>query len=211
MHPTAFPILLRLFPDKPGASNDSFNSNALFYLISLEAEQDDLPWVPHWLTQGTSAGDLSASAVRKLIRLSLTHFAEDPARKAVLLYANSVRRLLKAMIILDPLLQRSGHEWHALERYRFNEFSFAQAVSSPDRHLLLKLDTLETLSIVRFVTLMQPKNGPFKLESAKLELRQLWERERSLLATVPDYPGLLRDVPPWFPPAAIRAQRLCCA
>jgi len=192
-NPTAFPILLRLFPDKPGASNDSFNSSALFYLMSLEVEQDDLPWVPHWLGKGTGSGAPSASAVRKLIRLSLTHFAEDPARKAVLLYANSVRRLLKAMIILSPRLQRSGEEWHALERYRYNEFSFAQAVSSPDRHLLIKLDTLEILSVVRFVLLMQSKNGPFKLESAKLELRQLWERERSLLATVPDYPGLLRE------------------
>lgn len=45
----------------------------------------------------------------------------------------------------------------------------------------------------RFVSQTAPSHGAFRIEAAKLELRTLWKFEMAVLASVPNYPALLRE------------------
>lgn len=191
--PSSFKVLHRIFPDEPHAVNDVFVAHALHYLIRLREVHAYLPWMPHWLG-GTNGGSAPTDAViRRLIALGLRHFSADPARKCVLLYANGIRRLLKAIIVMHPQMKRAGEMQHAVQRYLDDEFAFSQMVSSPGRHLLLSLDQLGELALQRFVANSTGEHQPFLIETAKLELQQLWRLERTLLSGVKEYSTLLKE------------------
>ncbi|MBL6459041.1 type I restriction enzyme HsdR N-terminal domain-containing protein [Belnapia sp. T6] len=191
--PSPFQVLHRIFPDEPRAANDAFVSHALHYLIGLSEAHAYLPWTPHWLGGTNGGGAPTDAVIGRLIALGLTHFSADPARKCVLLYANGVRRVFKALMVLHPQMKRAGETKHALQRYLGDEFDFSQMVSSPDRHLLLSLDQLEALALHRFVATSTGEHRRFLVESAKLELQQLWQLERSLISGVKDYRALLNE------------------
>ena len=188
-----FSVMYRIFPDQPRAVNDHFYVHALHYLLRLRETVSDLSWLPHWLGQRNGGGATVEQAVSRLTSLCLTHFAEDQPRKIILLYACAVRRLTKTLLVTVPQLERSGETAHAIQRHLGNEFDFAQLVSSPSRHLLLNLDRIENLAVHRFVKQTAPEQGTFRIEAAKLELRTLWQFEKAILASVPDYPALLRE------------------
>lgn len=191
--PNPFQVLYRIFPDEPRAANDAFVAHALHYLIGLSEAHAHLPWTPHWLGGTNGGGAATDAAIRRLIALGLTHFNADPARKCVLLYANGVRRLFKVLMILLPQLKRAGETRHALQRYLVDEFDFSQMMSSPDRHLLLLLDELEAQALQRFVATSTGERRQFRVETAKLELQQLWRLEREVLSSVKDYRSLLSE------------------
>jgi hypothetical protein len=191
--PWAFPVLHKVFPDTPRAANDHYYMNALNYLIQLGEKQKHLNWLPHWLSGARGAGAEINVAIKKLIKLCLSHFKDDPERKTILLYANGIRRLCKIGTIIDPQFQKYGDIRHALQRYVGNEFTFAQVISSPSLHLLQLLDRLEVTAIYSFITENSSKHDKFQVETAKLALTQLWQTERTLLNSVPDYISLLKE------------------
>jgi hypothetical protein len=181
--PSAFQILRQLFPDEPRAINDYFMPHALHYLIELSKTQTHTQWIPHWLVEMKVGGVSVDDVIRQLIAFCLTHSENDPNRKCVLLYANGVRRLFKALFVLYPHFNKVGEVRHALERYLGDEFSFSQMVSSPDRHLLLHLDDLEASAVHRFVEKFSTNRHGFAIESARLELRHLWEFEQRMISS----------------------------
>lgn len=191
--PSPFQVLYRIFPDEPRAANDSYFVHALHYLVRLSEAHTDLPWAPRWLGGSNGGSAPTDIAIKRLTALCLTHFHDDPARKCVLLYANSIRRVFKALMILHPQMKRAGEASHMLQRFMGDEFGFAQMVSSPDLHLLLSLDQLEALALQRFVTTSTSERQRFLIETAQVELSQLWQLERSLLSSVSDYRALLEE------------------
>jgi len=192
--PSPFLILHRIFPETARAANDVFFAHALFYLIRLSEFKSHLLWLPPWLGSTHTDGIATEEAIKRLIGLCLTHFATDPVRKTILLYANGVRRLFKAFMVLFPQLHRSAELAHAMQRYTGDEFDFAQLVSSPKRHLILSFDSVEAIATHQFVSKYKDRNGTFLLESAKLELKHLWDFERRLLSSVENYQAVLREL-----------------
>lgn len=187
-----FRILYQIFPDHPRVVTDAYMSNALHFLMRLEARGIVPNWTPAWLGQ-RNAGNRATVAVERLIRLCLTSFAGAPDWQVVLLHAAAVRRLAKIVMILSPDAGQGAHLSHLVQRYFGDELCFSQQTCSPGGHALHALDSIARLASQRFIDEHRDDQDRLRVESARHALRLIWHEEIRLLEALPYYPRLLRE------------------
>lgn len=190
--PSSFHVLHRVFPDRPRATTASFFAYALMLLIELEARGCKVNWLPTFLVPDSDEGGLNA-AIQTLIRHCLTHFSSDRARKTILLFSASIRRLNKILMITRSDYRRLGDFLHAAERYLGPETSWSQVVSSPNRHLILELERAQIRATERFVADCSDDRERFLPNLSEVRLKELWAEELRLLRSVPNYRQLLTE------------------
>ena len=183
------PLFYRLFPVLPQAGNGHYWSNALAILLAWHAAGYVLPPLP----MGTSEPVTPNDTVIALIDLCLNSFADDPPRRVILLQSLAARRLIRLKSISDRRSQERGELRHLAERAAGEELSFAQSVSSAERHLILQLDSAEFHENHAFVIANRNDRSGFRQASAEQGLREIWAEESALLSSFSDYPALLSD------------------
>lgn len=187
--PGAFELMYAMFPDHPGNLNDNYVAQALRTLIEFDRAGREASWMPAWLGAQQPGANLEAP-IKKLIALSLTAFQAAPEFRAVLQFAACARRLSKVSMALIPMLTRLGHIRHQQVRHFFDEFDYAQFISTPEGHNLRQLDVHAYLLTERFVHECADKQQPrcrFNLDRARTLLNDSWNTERLLLGDGADY------------------------
>ena len=185
----AFEVLHRVFPDHARDMNDNYCMHALNYLIHLSDENVKVNWLPAWLGSKNDLGE----AVRTFVENCLNHFSSDPSRRNILLCASGLRRLLKLITVVDECLWSVGRVRHVLDRYREPEDSWAQLLSSPERHNLLMLDGHANYAVARLVRECSDGMGRPRPRTIELRLRELWTTESIILESVQSYQELLEE------------------
>ena len=187
--PGAFELMYGMFPDHPRNMNDNYVGLGLATLIAFEKSGKEAGWLPAWLS-GPLQQQTVIEAVKKLIALSLTTFDDAPEFKAVLQFTASARRMAKVSMALIPGLAHIGQVRHHQIRHFFDEFGYAQFVSSPERHNLLELDVHEYLLTARYIGSCADGNraaGRMNLSRAHTLLKDAWNTERMLLGDGAEY------------------------
>jgi len=193
--PGSFNVMYRIFPDHPRAANDSFMSQAAAYLVGLAETRDTVEWLPAWLAPGRQGGAELDASVKFLLTQCLTYFKDYEPYRLVLLAASAVSRIAKINVISNDAIQQLGADLHALARFTLPEISWAQAIASPEGHLISLIDTQAIAALDNFVLKNTTEKGGFQTESAKRQLRGYWELEKKLLAAIPNYKALLAERP----------------
>jgi hypothetical protein len=187
----SFYVLHKVFPDLPRDTNDTYMAHAAAFLASLSEKQPIVNWLPAWLVQGGPQTKASTEeAARYLLKQCLTYFVDDGARKIILLAAAAIRRVLKLFFLSNEAQWRMGEVRHFLSRYQMEELSWDQIVSSPEGHLIGMLNGSTIGATARFVTSCRGEHGQLKTEVAKLQLRDVWRLEKTLLKSIDNYPKL---------------------
>lgn len=187
--PGAFELMYAMFPDHPGILNDHYVAQALRTLIEFSKSGREASWMPGWLAVQQPCANME-EPIKKLIALSLTTFMAAPEFRAVLQFAACARRLSKVSMALIPTLTHQGHLRHQQVRHFFDEFDYAQFISTPEGHNLRQLDVHAYLLTERFVhecTGKQQFRGRFNLNRAYTLLKDSWNVERLLLGNGADY------------------------
>lgn len=187
--PGAFELMYAMFPDYPGNLNDHYVAHALRTLIEFDRTGREADWLPAWLSDQPPGTNLKPP-IKKLIALSLTAFQAAPEFRAVLQFAACARRLSKISMALIPALTQLGHIQHQRVRHFFDEFDYAQFMSSPEGHNLRQLDVHAYLLTERFVhgcTSKKQFGAHFNLNRAHTLLKDSWNTERLLLGNGTDY------------------------
>jgi hypothetical protein len=186
----SFSTLYRIFPDRPRDANDTFYGQALNYLIELAAKRETVEWLPAWLAPGQQNNGKVELAAQRLLHFCLTHFREDEARKTILLASAAFRRAIKVLLMSSDARWRQAEVLHFIERYQTPEFAWSQAVASPAGQILRMLESGSLGATYRFVNSCRSERGEFKIETAKLQLRSIWQFEKSILSAIDNYPKL---------------------
>jgi hypothetical protein len=190
----SFHVLPNVFPDQQTDINDVYMAHASVFLAALSDKCPTVPWLPSWLKQGEVQVPANTDAAAKyLLRQCLTYFADDEARRVILLAAAAIRRILKLFFLSNEAQWRMGEVRHFLARYQMDELSWSQIISSPEGHLVGILDGSTLTAAARFVGGCRDEHGRLKTEVAKLQLRDMWKLELALLKTVDNYPKLVRE------------------
>lgn len=186
-----FHVLNKIFPDLYRDTNDAYYMNSLSFLFRLEQDVHDVHWVPSWLSDG---GDRNIETViKRLIKLSLTHFEDDEPRKIILLAASTFRRVFKLLSIIRPEHREIGEFKHLLTRFTDSEFSWRQILSSPTANVIHSIDINTLTATYKFVKLFTDEYS-FKTNLARQHLKQLWNIEAKLLASEPNYLELKNEL-----------------
>lgn len=186
---SAFELMYTMFPDHPKNFNDYYVAKALRTLIEFDKSGRKAHWMPAWLGPQQPGTNLEAS-IKKLIALSLTAFMAAPEFRAVLQFAACARRFSKVSMALIPTLTQLGHIRHQQVRHFFDEFDYAQFISTPEGHNLRQLDVHAYLLTERFVhgcANKQQFGSSFHLNRAYTLLNDVWNAERLLLGDGADY------------------------
>jgi hypothetical protein len=191
--PSPFPVMYKVFPDRPRDMNDAYGSHSLAFLVALGEKQASAGWLPAWLAQGKQSEASIEKAAQYLLKQSLNYFEDDQPRRIVLLAAAAIRRVFKLILLSNEAQWRTGDVMHFLTRYHGEELSWNQVLSSPEGHLGAVLDSRSMMATQQFVTDCQGERGEFKTEVGKLRLKDLWSLEKSLLGAIDDYPRLRRE------------------
>ena len=184
-----FQVLYRAFPDHARDMNDNYCMHALNFLIHLNDEKVRVNWLPSWLDK---RNDLE-EAVKALVANCLNHFDSDPIRRKILLCASGLRRLLKMITVVDERLWSVGEVQHVIDRYIEPEDSWAQLLSSPERHNLLMLDGYANVAVARLVRDCSDDHGRPQPHTLEVRLRDIWRAEASILDSVQSYRELLEE------------------
>ncbi len=144
-----FHLIYKMFPDEYRDINESYITHCLYFLINLDKEISKVNWSPSWLNGGNNK-EVSV-LIEKLVKLSLTYFRDDEARKIILLSSLTYRRIFKILSIILPEQQDLAKTQHLFQRYNFSEFSWNQIISSENRSLLINLDVQTTMAVFKFV------------------------------------------------------------
>jgi hypothetical protein len=183
-------LISKILPDSHKDYNDYYFMHSLEYLFRLSESKINIRWLPSWLTQGQ---DFSTdSAIKILINKLLTYFEDDLSRKIILLTANTWRRILKILSVVSPFQKDLANNQHLLTRFAGDEFSISQILSSPERNIILGLDSLTMMSTRDFVKNFYQENKTNN-NLAKQRLQELWQFEKDLLIKYPNYPELLKE------------------
>ncbi len=189
----SFRTLFRIFPDQPRDANDLFYGQALRYLFDLAETRETVEWSPAWLTPGQQSNGKVEFIAQRLLRLCVTHFAADEARKTILLAAAAFRRVIKVLLMSNDAQWRQAQVLHFLDRYQTPELAWRQAVASPAGQMLGMLESGTLGATYRFVAACRGEHGEFKTESAKLQLKAIWQFERGVLSAIDNYPKLREE------------------
>lgn len=187
--PGAFELMYSMFPDHPRTLNDHYVAQALRTLIEFDRSEGNASWMPSWLG-GPPPGANVEQSIKKLIALSLTNFLAAPEIRVVLQFAACSRRLAKVSMALIPNLTQLGHIRHQQIRHFFDEFDYAQFMSTPEGHNLRQLDVHAYMLTERFVnecTDDDKFHGGFNLNRAYTLLNDSWNAERVLLGEGYEY------------------------
>ncbi|WP_431858724.1 hypothetical protein [Azospirillum sp.] len=187
----AFQTIYRIFPDKARDANHNYWGHALDLLMSLAQTDIHANWLPGYLCQ--SGRQNFSAATEILISFCLSGFRNDEIRKIVLLYSAAARRIAKLHMVLKQDIRGAGDIFHVIQRFAGDELSFAQAVSTPKRHLLLLLDNIEVMATAKFVRTHTNDQSKFLHASAHHDLEEMWRTEINLLSKVSNYRQLLAD------------------
>ncbi len=185
---SSFPVLYRVFPDYARNMNDHYCMHALNFLIHLHESEATVNWLPAWLGQGN---DLE-HALNKFIEGCLTYFAFDPVRRHILLCAAALRRLFKALMVVDENVWSKGKILHVIERYEAPEDSWPQILSSPERQNLLRLDGLVKFNVGQLIGECSDSRGEPQCELIERRLREIWEAEARAVGSIPSYTEFLK-------------------
>ena len=186
---STFRVLYRVFPDHARDMNDQYCMHALNFLIHLQKEKPNVEWLPAWLGGGKNL----ENAIRTFTASCLSHFASDQVRRSILLCAAGIRRLFKAIIVVDESVWRIGQVMHVLERYVDPEDSWPQLLSSPERQNLLRLDGASDVAVARLVRECSDNQGRPRPGLIETRLREIWKVESGILEAIPSYRELLRE------------------
>ncbi|MEI9978281.1 MAG: hypothetical protein WDN23_04650 [Edaphobacter sp.] len=190
-----FPVLFKMFPDRPREANDHFYVRALTFLITLHEKTKATGWKPGWLPNwlcNPPKGEVDLEyAVQVLLSRCLTQFAEDEARKVTLLCYAAVRRVLKSALVQDQSAWTKAEGMHAFLRYAGQEMSWDSFVSSPGGQALQMLNSNGLAMTVRLINSCKAESGELQIETAKVKLRELWAIEKNFLHGAPQYRKLL--------------------
>ena len=184
-----FQVLYQVFPDHARDMNDNYCMHGLNFLIHLNYEDVRVNWLPSWLDK---RNDLE-EAVKTLVKNCLNHFTSDPIRRNILLCASVLRRLLKMVTVVDERLWSVGRVQHVIDRYMEPEESWAQLLSSPERHNLLMLDGHANVAVARLVRECSDSQGRPQPRTLESRLRYIWRAEASILESVQSYRELLKE------------------
>ena len=185
----SFLVVHRAFPDRARDMNDAFCMHALNLLLHLHKERVSVSWLPSWL----GGGNCLESGIRRFIAHSLTHFANDPTRRNILLSASGLRRLFKLLIADNERLWSIGQVRHLMQRYVAREDTWMQIVSSPQRHNLLSLDGVTNYALRQLVNEYSDDQGRPQRRTIESQLREIWAAELAVLENVPSYRELVKE------------------
>jgi hypothetical protein len=180
-------------PDQPRDANDLFYGQALRYLVDLAETRETVEWLPTWLAPVQQSNATVKIAAQRLLRLCLTHFEADEARKTILLAAAAFRRVIKVLIMSSDAQWRQAQVLHFLDRYQAPELAWRQAVASPEGQMLAMVESGTLGATYRFVSACRGERGEFKTESAKLQVKSIWQFEKSILSAINNYPKLREE------------------
>lgn len=184
----------RMLPDKARDLSDIYVAHALAYLMELDRRGvATVRFLPGWLAPGAQMNADLKAAIGRLIRLCLTYFDGDEPRRLILLAATAYRRVFKVLLMLDETHWAAAEARHFINRFETPERTWSQIASSPERQALGMLNASAMMATHRFVKGLQSSDGALKEEVAKLQLRQIWEMEKKLLAQIPDYPKIRKE------------------
>ena len=183
----SFAIVSKVFPYYARNMTDDYCIHSLNFLIHLSKSEATVNWLPDWLGR---KGDPEL-ALKGFIESCLTYFSSDPIRRGILLCSVGLRRLFKALMVVDESVWSLGNVLHVMERYIAPEDSLSQVLSSPERQNLLRLDGISSIAVSRLVEECSNERGEPKFELIERRLREMWEAEASIVESVPSYPGLL--------------------
>lgn len=190
---SSFRTLFRILPDQPRDANDLFYGQALRYLLDLSETRENVEWAPAWLAPGQQNNAKIELIAQRLLRLCVTHFAADEARKIILLAAAAFRRVIKVLLMSSDAQWRQAQVLHFLDRYQTPELAWRQAVASPARQMLGMLESGTLGATHRFVVACRGEQGEFKTESAKIQLKAIWQFEKDILGAINNYPKLREE------------------
>ena len=185
----SFLVLHRAFPDSARDMNDAFCMHALNLLLHLHKERVPVSWLPSWLADGSCLD----SGIRRFIAHSLTHFANEPARRNILLSASGLRRLFKILIVANERLWSIGRVRHLVQRYVAPEDTWTQVVSSPQRHNLMSLDGVTSYALRQLLSQYMDDQGRPQPHTIETQLREIWAAELAVLENVPSYRELVNE------------------
>lgn len=190
----AFQALYRLFPDKARDLSDTYVGHSLAFLMELDRQGvETVQFLPKWLAPGTQMNADLKAAIRRLIYLCLTYFSDDEPRRLILLAAAAYRRVFKILLMLSEAQWAVAEIRHFIQRFETPERSWRQIIGSPEGQALGMLNASAMMATYRFVKGLQPVDGAFKVEVAKLQLREIWDMEKKLLTQIPNYPKIRRE------------------
>jgi hypothetical protein len=190
--PGSFFTMYRVFPDLPRTANDIYMAQAMTYLIALAEKRQTVEWLPAWLAQGRQGGANLKPSIEFLLDQCLTYFDAYEPYRLILLAACAIRRLVKIVAISNESVRKLGEELHALAKYILPEISWTQILVSPKAQLLQFIDA-QTMAGLRDYVRRNSDAKQFLSESAKQQLRAMWEVEKRVLASLGNYPTLLKE------------------
>ena len=132
-------------------------------------------------------------AIRRFVAHCLTHFANDPIRRNVLLSASGLRRLFKVLIAANERLWSIGQVRHLVQRYVAPEDTWTQIVSSPEHHNLMSLDGVTSYALKQLVSEYTDDQGRPQPRTIESQLREIWAAELAVLEGVPSYRELVNE------------------
>jgi hypothetical protein len=189
----SFRTLYKIFPEQPRDANDLFYGQALRYLVDLARSRETVEWLPAWLAPGQQSNAKVELAAQRLLQICLTHFAGDEARKTILLASAAFRRVIKVLLMSSDAQWRQAQVLHFLDRYQTPELNWRQAVASPEGQMLGLLENGALGATYKFVAACRGERGDFKTESAKLQLKAIWQFEKGILSAIGNYPKLREE------------------
>ena len=189
-----FQVPYRMLPDKARDLSDIYIGHALAYLMELDRRGvATVQFLPSWLAPGAQMNADLKAAIGRFIRLCLTYFEGDEPRRLILLAATAYRRVFKVLLMLNEAQWTIAEARHFIQRFETPERTWSQIVGSPEGHALGMLNASAMMATYRFVKGLLSDDGAFKVEVAKLQLRQIWDMEKKLLAQIPNYPKIRKE------------------
>lgn len=189
-----FQVSYRMLPDRARDLSDIYIGHVLAYLMELDRRGvATVQFLPSWLAPGAQMNADLKAAIGRFIRLCLTYFDGDEPRRLILLAATAYRRVFKVLLMLNEAQWAVAEARHFIQRFETPERTWGQIVSSPEGHALGMLNASAMMATYRFVNGLQSDGSAFKVEVAKLQLRQIWDMEKKLLAQIPNYPNIRKE------------------
>jgi Type I restriction enzyme R protein N terminus (HSDR_N) len=193
-----FPVLYKLFPDRPRDASDTYYAYGLAFLAVLHKKAENAnfttPWLPAWLKESGSSEISLQAAVQMLMMRCLTQFREDQPRKLTLLCYAAVRRILKRLAVLQESEWVSAEQRFAFMRFFTEEISWNAFASSPSGFVLQSINSRSITISSRLMASFKNEDGTLQVETGKAKLRELWALDAQLIQRAPpNYVALVQE------------------